>query len=315
MSITAGTIALDDPTGDLLTLASPHLGRRFEIEPLQLGSKSQVFVLRGRDITLIAKHAATATIDVELDIYGRVLPGLGLAGPRPIDAARGGVTSWLLIEHIDGRTAVLDQPSDRRLLTDWVSNLETRWLAGSDGAGVPVRVLDDYLRRVLVLADGSWHRDGDAPAPAGASDDGHRRAEAERAAWQRLADAMPAVWRAASVLPVVLTHGDLSDENVFVTRGASGLPVVCPVDWERAALTPAAIDVCRLDEAAYRSAVTWASDLSPIELGAAQAAGHCLRLVMRDLAGMRSSKRDRHRRRLLRLVDALEDQGQQGGIG
>jgi aminoglycoside phosphotransferase (APT) family kinase protein len=199
-------------------------GRRVALLLKHLGRGSLVPAARG------AKPSFLDDPLRELEVYRRVLTPLDLGTPRlhaaaePTDRSGG----WLLLERVDG--SPLWQLGD---LAGWDS--AARWLAVFHRESA--RLLPPPASSRLLVCDADYF----ALWPARAARLQSSRSRAERARLRWLRRGWPAVVDRLCALPPAIVHGEFYPSNVLVAGER-----VCPVDWELAAIGPAALDLAAL---------------------------------------------------------------------
>lgn len=167
----------------------------------------------------------------ELVTYRRLLAPAGI-GPRlyGVDAARG----WLVIEKVPG--VELWQVGEFEVwegVAAWVAGLHARFA----GRERELRAANPHL----IEHSEAWFLGWRERALAALAGSGDPRAPELARALERYDE----VARSLAALPRTLLHGELYPSNVMVVRGDGGLRV-CPVDWEMAAIGPAAVDLAAL---------------------------------------------------------------------
>lgn len=169
----------------------------------------------------------------EVAVYERLLPAAGLASAT-CHASRSDPAvdeHWLLLERVDG--PVLWQVGDPVVwdaVLAWVAEAHRRLARLAPDPPAP---LLRYDRRYLA----TWIRRAAAAA--------RQQPMERRARTKDVLESYAALLPRLSALPAGIIHGDLFPSNVVV-GDAGGRPRICLVDWELAAVGPAAVDVAAL---------------------------------------------------------------------
>jgi len=222
--------------------------------------------------SIVAKRAAQNSIELEAQVYERVLPRLTVFAPRLYGLSEDGATSWLFVE--DAGEVRFDPAlaSHRRLAGSWMARAhgEARHLA--QVAELPERESDHY--RALQRSVDALLRETLANPALSAE---------ERVTVGGLSERVAAVGSSWTALesrfercPATLVLGGFGSKNARVRASADG-PVLMPFDFESAGHGCPAIDLVHVDGDAYiREACTWWPDLDVGEFGRLQAVGRVL---------------------------------------
>jgi len=203
----------------------------------------------GADGHLIAQHAPLAKALIERTVYRDILPQLPVPAPRFYGfLADGPEHAWLFLEDVgDDRFDPAD-PTHRALGGRWLARMHTTATNVDAARRLPEAGPARYRRHL---------RSGRATVKANAS---HPALPAEAQGTLRAIvanlDRTEAVWTridaVCAAFPDTLVHGDFRRKNVYLRRGPSGVEVL-PIDWETAGWGVPAIDLIRIDLAAYWS--------------------------------------------------------------
>jgi hypothetical protein len=165
----------------------------------------------------------------EARVYSDVLAPLSISQPIFYGAARVDADTWLFLEYLGEQASVDEAPSPAEGLQQaarWIGTFhatnESR--AGSLTALVryDARYYEQWPYRTSAMA-GDWHR---------------------RLPWLRpLCEHAGELATALLSQPVTVLHGEFAPSNVLLREG-----VVCPVDWESAAIGPGEVDLAALIE-------------------------------------------------------------------
>jgi hypothetical protein len=211
------------------------VGEVTSIRQLVTNAKSTVVLVDGQRSSVVAKHAERRRLERELFVYERVLPELGLAGPSVrgwFDHEDG---SWLMVDYVEGRAADLERPDDCRLAAILFAQLHAR----SQTAGL-------RLPQPLPIGLAPTDRIGLLEASLQEGEDRPSTREALLADCGRLRGYLPTILDNADALVAAFCHGDVAGQNLRVTTDS-----LVAVDWERSGITSPAIDIGRVDLAAY----------------------------------------------------------------
>jgi hypothetical protein len=197
--------------------------------------KSTVLIVDCGGRALVAKKGTAAGLRCERDVYQRVLPTLGIRAPAVRAWADSLDETWLVIDYVEGRPPMLDDPADLRRVSTWVAQLHgaSRAIGYPDPAPALGRPIPE--ERLAELRARIAGGDGADPDTGWAL---HACTEIERA--------LPLIRQEATLLPECLGHGDLSDLNILLSRDA-----VVVVDWDQAARRSPAMDLSLVDVDSY----------------------------------------------------------------
>lgn len=267
-----------------------------DVKQISSKPKSVVLDVQCGARRFVVKNSLFAALRCEYDVYSEVLPSLGVPAPtvRGWVESDGGV--WLVTDYVLGRRPALEDPEDRACVSRWVARLHALSrrapmpaLPTGRARTSPERRLEDVRQSIL---------DRRASGVLESS-----RASRSLDAWARIADALPAVHRAAAGLPDCLAHGDLlTDWNLLITEDR----VVIGVDWERAGWGSPAIDMGIVDGEAYRCellALGQACSRDEIRLG--RLAGLVLGALAHDLPRKPWEAQQKYLARILRALEGL----------
>jgi len=203
----------------------------------------------GVDGHLIAQHAPLAKALIERTVYRDILPQLPVPAPRFYGfVADGPEHAWLFLEDVGTDRYDPADLTHRTLGARWLARMHTT--ATSIGAA----------RRLPAAGPARYrHHLGSGRATVKANADNPALAAADQGTLHAIIanlDRTGAMWArieaACAVFPDTLVHGDFRRKNVYLRRGPSGVEVL-PIDWETAGWGVPAIDLIRIDLAAYWS--------------------------------------------------------------
>lgn len=246
--------------------AAPSGSRPRSVETLKPAHrKSAVLRLVGagpNGRSIVAKRAARASIELEAQVYRRVLSQLTVSSPRFHGIAADGAASWLFLEDAGEVRFDPDLASHRELAGGWMARAhgEARDMAAV--AELPERGSDHY--RELCRSVAALLRETLAnPALSGEETvivaELSERVTAIGSSWGALASDFERC-------PRTLALGGFGPKNARVVDSGDG-PVLMPFDFESAGHGCPAIDLVYVDGEAYvREARAWWLDLDIAEL-------------------------------------------------
>jgi hypothetical protein len=193
----------------------------------------------GQERRLLCKYAAGKNHNAhghrggvahEAEVYRRVLRPLGVALPRCYGASEGTRTeeAWLILDFLDAgvRLCHIGETEAVYHVVNWLGRFHAAagaWLAQGSRPGLPVydrSYYEGWVRRALHVVgtrpDGLWLR-------------------SSCARWEQALEPL-------LIAPTVI-HGEFYPHNILVQGG-----VVCPVDWESAAVAAGEIDLAAVTE-------------------------------------------------------------------
>ncbi|HXK34431.1 MAG TPA: phosphotransferase [Dehalococcoidia bacterium] len=259
------------------------------------GEKSLVVRLHrpGPGPNVMAKRASPDALAAEVHVYTHLLAGSG-ARPRFRGVGDDGAGGrWIFIEDAGGEAYDAGNPAHARLAGQWLARLHATVMRAAGPADVvlPHRGAAFYLDRARSARSTLDRRLSDACDVGDAAI--VRRCVA-------ICDSLEAGWAsvaaAAAAVPDTLVHGDIAAENVRI----DGDEVVV-FDWEKAAWGTPAVDLARVDVAAYASAAgDGGRPIGLDDVARAAAAGSVLRTLSHNWAAKPVGKLERYARRLAR---------------
>lgn len=259
------------------------------------GEKSLVVRLhrRGRGPNVIAKRASRDALVSEAYIYTHLLPGSG-ARPRFYGVGDDDAGArWIFLEDAAGEAYDASDPAHARLAGQWLARLHATVARAAESTSIilPRRGAAFYFDGVRSSRLALERRLGDA------------RDAGDAATVRRcitMCDSLEAGWThveaAAAAAPDTLVHGDIAAENARID-GAE----VAVFDWEKAGWGTPAVDLARVDVAAYVSAAgDGGRPIGLDDVARAAAAGSLLRTLSHNWAAKPVGKLERYARRLAR---------------
>jgi Phosphotransferase enzyme family len=255
-----------DPAGTLPesveTLKSPH-------------RKSAVLRLLGAGPNgqpVVAKRAASASIEIEACVYRDVLAHLPVSATRLLGTAPDGDRSWLFLEDAGDMPFDSKLPEHRRLAATWMARVHGGARALPQVSELPDRGPDHY-RELLGSVEALLGETLDNPA---LSAEEVAVVESVVEACDGLGSSWPGVAAALAEAPTTIVFGGFSGKNSRVRATADG-PVLMPFDFESAGYGCPAIDLVYLDGDTYvREARGWWSGLDGGEFDRLRGIGRVL---------------------------------------
>jgi len=198
---------------------------------------------------LIAQRAPLSKALIERTVYRDILPRLPVPAPRFYGFLEDGPEfAWLFLEDAgDDRYDPAD-PAHRALGAGWLAQMHTT-ATGVDAARCLPEAGPPRYRRHLRSGRSTIEANASNPALA---DEDRRTVRAILANLDRTEAVWAEIEAACAVFPDTLVHGDFRRKNVYLRRGASGVELL-PIDWETAGWGVPAIDLVRIDLAAYHT--------------------------------------------------------------
>jgi len=207
--------------------------------------------------SVVAKRAATASIEVEARVYRDVLPHLPVSATRLLGAAAEGDRSWLFLEDAGETPFDSKLAEHRRLASVWMARAHggARQLPGV--SELPDRGPGHYrelLRSVEELLRETLGNPALSAEEVAAVEGVLEACESTEASWPRLAARLEEP-------PKTIVFGGFSSKNACVRASADG-PALMPFDFESAGHGCPAIDLVYPDGDAYvEEACGWWSGL------------------------------------------------------
>lgn len=196
---------------------------------------------------LIAQRAPLSKASIERAVYSDILPHLPVSSPRFYGFLEDGPEfAWLFLEDVGADRYDPADPTHRALGARWLAHMHTTATSVDAARRLPEAGPARYRRH---LRSGRATLEANTSNAALAHEDQRTvraivaNLERTEAVWARI-DALGAAF------PDTLVHGDFRRKNVYLRRGASGVEVL-PIDWETAGWGVPAIDLVRIDLAAY----------------------------------------------------------------
>jgi len=184
-------------------------------------------------------------------VYERILPHLPVTAPAYLGSREESAEYlWLFLEDVGDERCSKTDPVHRALAARWLGLMHT----SATGVAAVRHLPDGGPRRYLDhLRCGRDKIVAHLGNPALAAEDAMLlerlafRLDGLESAWAGLDDACAGV-------PATLVHGDFQRKNAYIRAGARG-PEVVPIDWETAGWGVPAVDLARIDLAAYLAVV------------------------------------------------------------
>src|SRR6266699_4068157 len=204
---------------------------------------------------LIAQHAPLPKALIERTVYRDILPQLPVPAPHFYGfLADGPEHAWLFLEDVGEERYEPADPAHRVLGGQWLAQMHTSATGVAPARSLPVAGPARYL---LHLRGGRCTIRLHLANPALAPEEGDTlraivaHLDRTQAAWARIE-------AACAVCPNTLVHGDFRRKNVYLRRGPHRVELL-PIDWETAGWGVPAIDLVRIDPAAYYAVArqTW----------------------------------------------------------
>jgi Phosphotransferase enzyme family len=226
------------------------------IEVLRKGKKSATYRLVGAGPSgesIIAQRSLAARAAIERTVHEDILPHVPVRAPRYYGSWKESGSeefTWIFLEDLGDDRFAATNPVHLTLAGRWVGALHvaatTIRVARTFPDGGPAR----YRRHLQSGRDTLRNTFANiALGPEGV-------ALVEQVA--RDLDALERNWttieQACNDFPATLVHGDIQRKNIHVRNGATGLEL-CLIDWETAGWGLPAVDLPKLDLAAYHSVV------------------------------------------------------------
>ena len=226
------------------------------IEVLRKGKKSATYRLVGAGPSgesIIAQRSLAVRAAIERTVHEDVLPQVPVRAPRyygswPESGSEEFV--WIFLEDMGDDRFAATNPVHRSLAGRWVGALHVAAAKIPAARRLPDGGPGRYLRHLHSGRD-TLRRNLKNPAlpPDGAAllDQVVASLDSIERAWSRFENA-------CNAFPQTLVHGDIQRKNVHVRSGATG-PELCLIDWETAGWGLPAVDLPKLDLAAYHTVV------------------------------------------------------------
>jgi hypothetical protein len=188
---------------------------------------------------VIAKYCSRSSGDVEVLMYSRVLPRVGLPALELLDvSAEDSTSQWLFLSDGGDVEWNVDEIEQRTSLTEWIAALHARAAARPELASLPRRDARHHhseLSRARHRLEAALRREMLSPTQRRALSALDAQLEALDRDWAEIDDASRA-------LPETLVHRDLAPRNVRLDpHEATPSPIV--LDWEMAGVGPPAADL------------------------------------------------------------------------
>ncbi len=198
---------------------------------------------------LIAQRAPLSKALIERTVYRDILPRLPVPAPRFYGFLEDGPEfAWLFLEDAgDDRYDPAD-PAHRALGAGWLGQMHTTATGVATARGLPDAGPVRY-RRHLVAGRSTIQTHLTNPALTAAERDTLRAIVSDL---DRTEAAWTLIEAECAAFPQTLVHGDFRRKNVYLRDGPQGVELL-PIDWETAGWGVPAIDLVRIDLAAYHT--------------------------------------------------------------
>lgn len=222
--------------------------------------------------SVVAKRAASHSIEVEARVYRDVLPHLPVSATRLLGAAPEGDRAWLFLEDAGETPFESGRAEHRRLAAVWMARVHGGAQQLPAVSELPDRGPDHYrelLRSVVALLRETLGNPALSAEEVEVVEGVLAACEAIESSWPRLAATL-------EESPSTIVFGGFSSKNARVRESGDG-PVLMPFDFESAGYGCPAIDLVYPDAEAYvQEARGWWSGLDRGEFDRLQGIGRAL---------------------------------------
>jgi len=204
---------------------------------------------------VIAQRARLSKALIERAVYREILPDLPVPAPRCYGFLEDGPEfAWLFLEDVGRDRYDPADPTHRALGGRWLAQMHATAADVAAARRLPAAGPPRYLRHLRKGRATIETHLTNAALTAEERDELRTilaNLDHAEAAWARIE-------AVCAPFPNTLVHGDFRRKNVYLRRGARGVDLL-PIDWETAGWGVPAIDLIRIDLAAYGAVAqaTW----------------------------------------------------------